>query len=302
MILMHFSVSRSEIESAFAPAIRRQVVGDDPEWNRIVGAASPTIASRLRHWLRRPFSSDDVAEVYEEKWSKDETDQLIAKRFDMAGGHDPLVWGDRRFFANARGTKRVHLLYLMRLIETLKPKTVLEVGAGTGANLFILAARYPHIAFTGVELTRAGYDTAKDIRSRPAIPQPLVEFSPLPIQSAIAHQTVSLHQGSAAALPFATQSFDLVYTVQALEQMESIRGDALRQIARVSRHHAAMFEPFAEWNVSPQRRHKIRSRNYFSAAISDLPGYGLKPIYSTDDMPSKLAYGIGFVVAASTQQ
>jgi SAM-dependent methyltransferase len=299
---MDITSPKTDLERAFAPAIRRRVSGDDAEWNKRMAAATPRLSTRLVDWLQRTFLKRGVEGVYEEKWSNDKADALLRKRFDMtANARDPMVWGEERFFAHPRGAKRVHLLYLIRLIETIKPRTVLEVGSGTGANLFILAALFPDISFSGIELTSAGYNTAKEISSRDTLPQPLADFSPVPIRDPRAHQRVSLHQGNAKHLPFPPGSFDLVYTVQALEQMEAIREEALQQIESVSRGYVAMIEPFADFNVTAPRRYKISSARYFSASVKDLLAYGLKPVFSSDNMPSKLTYGIGMVVAQPTR-
>jgi hypothetical protein len=99
-------------------------------------------------------------------------------------------------------------------------------------------------------------------------------------------------------LPFSPKSFDLVFTIQALEQMEAIREEVLSNIASASAGYVAMFEPFADWNSSLGRRAKIKMSNYFAARIDDLPSYGLLPVFATDDMPMKVNYGVGLVVAS----
>jgi methylase of polypeptide subunit release factors len=75
----------------------------------------------------------------------------------------------------------VHLIFLMRLIEKLQPTHVLEVGSGMGLNLCILAARFPNIRFTGIELTTAGDEVARAFRAMPKLSKQFVEFSPLPL-------------------------------------------------------------------------------------------------------------------------
>lgn len=296
----NFRVGADEIERSFSPAVVRLVDGDDAEWSRVVQrqstklrkAARPPLLKRI---FARQRSEQAVKQIYNRQWSP----EAALSRLDLtAGTADPIVWRGRRYFANSLGTKRVHLLYLMRLIETLRPRRVLEIGSGTGQNLFILAARFPEIVFTGIELTEAGYRTAEAIREARTLPEALINFSPLPINDATAHRGVLLNQGSAAALPFSDRSFDLVYTVQALEQMESIRHQALSEVARVCAGNVAMFEPFAEWNQEQIRRDRIAARQFFSASIDDLAKYGLRSTVTTDDMPTKNNYGIGLVVAA----
>jgi ubiquinone/menaquinone biosynthesis C-methylase UbiE len=276
------NISRDDVLRAFAPAVRTKVIGHSEEWDRGVAA-----------FVKKESSPKpkNVRQTYEKKWSD------AASRYDLSAGKDLIVWGDERFIAHSRGTKRVHLLYLMKLIDQTRPKTVLEVGYGTGANLFILAGRFPDIEFSGVELTQSGYDLASAIQSG-ELPEPIERFSPEPLRDPSAHCRVTLLQGSAENLPFPAKSFDFVYTVQAIEQMESIRSRALCEIARVCAGHVAMVEPFADWNATPERRKTISDRRLFSASVNDLPRYGLRPVFATSDMPTKLNYGIGLVVAS----
>ena len=117
--------------------------------------------------------------------------------------------------------KRVHLLLLMRTIEKLAPRAVLEVGSGTGLNLLLLSARFPAARFFGVEITSAGV-LATRCGAASALPPEVVAFSPEPVADVAAVRRIVVVEGSAAALPFSDASFDLVFTVQALEQMEEI--------------------------------------------------------------------------------
>jgi len=170
---MNFVIDPVEAEAAFAPAVRRVVHADDPEW-----AALEARASRHRPFAgwRHIFSrrsEDQVREIYERKWSEMD---LLLHRLELSDGEgEPMIWSGRRYIAHSRGSKRVHLLYLMRLIECLRPKRVLEVGFGTGINLFILAARFPEVVFAGVELTEAGNLAAQRIRAQPSLPESVFE-------------------------------------------------------------------------------------------------------------------------------
>jgi SAM-dependent methyltransferase len=185
----------------------------------------------------------------------------------------------------------------MDLIAQLHPHSVLEVGSGTGQNLFVLSAQFPGIAFTGLELTAAGVNTARAIASCAKLPDELARFSPRPIRDDTAHRHVEFVEGSGSSLPFPDGSFDLVYTVLALEQMERVREDALREIARVSAGAAAMIEPFRDWNASGIARNRVVAKGYFSARLSDLRSLGLEPLFTDSSLPRKLDFGVGIVVA-----
>ncbi|MEX0828273.1 MAG: class I SAM-dependent methyltransferase [Haliea sp.] len=200
-------------------------------------------------------------------------------------------------FANPWGRDRVNLLFLMKVIELLQPKTVLEVGFGRGINLLLLAARYPNIRFAGVELSTAGVDEARSIVASGALPKEMRNFSPLPLRDIGAVTELELHEGSAEALRFSDGAFDLVFTKQALEQMETIRHKALSEISRVSSAYVALIEPFYDWNSAGIRRQKIQASGYFSATVADLAQYDINPLFATNRMPNQVKMHIGAVVA-----
>lgn len=245
---------------------------------------------------RQSLTEESSAEIYEGTWNTN-----MLSQFDLTKGKTgPVLWNGQWYYANKLVPKRIPLLYLMRLIETLKPERVLEVGAGMGFNLIILAQRFPHIHFEGIELTANGVATANELRSSSEFLQAIEDFSPLPLIDRDAQKRIVFQQGSAASLPYPAASFDLVFTIQALEQMESIRKPALSEIARVGRY-AAMFEPFSGMNRAFFSRIRVLSRDYFRGRVSDLKEVGLDPMWSNDKMPSKLDYNIGLVVSRSVQ-
>ncbi len=295
---LSLAVNREQLAAAFAPAVHREVAAGDRDWSRTVRRLHLALrwkafATRWLPWLERRGQSATVRETYEEAWGA----QADFRKFDLGKREKQLVvWGDRRFYASQLGAKRIHLLYIAALIEALRPRTILEVGSGLGQNAMLLAQRFPDVRFTGLELTAQGTRIAAVTRAAP-LPEVLQRYAPFPLTDIDAHARVGFVRGSAAQLPFASSAFDLVYTVQALEQMEAIRPQALAEIARVCRGHTAMIEPFRDWNQTSLRRAKTQGWGLFSAAIADLPAFGLTPVHSTGDMPMKVYYGVGLVVA-----
>src|SRR3546814_1611451 len=79
----------------------------------------------------------------------------------------PCTWRGEGLHVRTHGTKRVHLLLLARVLQALRPETVLEVGAGNGLNVLVLAALFPDIRFTSVELTEAGVAKARAAQVEP---------------------------------------------------------------------------------------------------------------------------------------
>jgi ubiquinone/menaquinone biosynthesis C-methylase UbiE len=200
-------------------------------------------------------------------------------------------------FASDVGATRVRQLLLIRVIQKLRPRSVLEVGCGNGINLLLLACRFPDIEFAGVELTQAGHQAATSFQRRATLPDALRRYAPEALPDASAFRRVRFIQGNAAALPFPDASVDLVYTTVALEQMERIRHRALGEIARTTRSHALMVEPFAEGNRALWPRLNVLRRNYFRGCIADLPRYGLAPRVATDDFPQESFLKISAVLS-----
>jgi ubiquinone/menaquinone biosynthesis C-methylase UbiE len=198
------------------------------------------------------------------------------------------TYGAETMFATASAGARARLLTLMRVIAWLRPRTVLEVGAGNSVNALILACRFPELRVTTVELTEGGVAVARAAQAEAALPMVLQRFSPEPLVDVQAHRRVDVRQGSAAALPLAAGAVDLVYSSLALEQMEEVRDAALREIARVTAGHAALLEPFADCNNRGLRRAYRLARQHFGGRVADLPAYGLDPIVVTDDLPGEI--------------
>jgi hypothetical protein len=104
----------------------------------------------------------------------------------------------------------------------------------------------------------------------------VVNFSPLVGINSKAHKLIVFQQGSAKSLPFGDESFDMVFTILALEQMEEIQHKALSELSRVCKKYLVMVEPFREWNNEPTNRRRVKSLDYFTASIHDLSKYGFK--------------------------
>ena len=221
-------------------------------------------------------------------------------KYDVAAGpKKPAAWrwNDRKLALDGMAAARLRAPLLAAVIDRLEPKKVLEVGCGNGINLLSLAGHFPDVRFTGIDLTPAGIDAARKVQGEGRLPDRLAEYIPLEMADPQAFQRIAFIQGSAAELPFADGEFDLVYTVLAVEQMERIRDQALAEIARVTRGHVLMLEPFRDTNAKGLRRLYALSRNYFRGSISGLERFGLEPVWATDDFPQEAFLGSPLVLA-----
>ncbi|MPZ44801.1 MAG: methyltransferase domain-containing protein [Betaproteobacteria bacterium] len=295
---MHFSslseadlqLSRNDIMRVMAPFVKRRIEGDDAEWDAIVRKRKKNILRRnfrrmTLGWLprhqRRPAS---IIDEYTQVW------RVGYGSYDPANPparYRPWHWGEERLLANDFGAARFRQLVLVRLIERLQPRSVLEVGCGLGIHLILLACRFPQIAFTGVELTGEGHGAARKLQQLERLPEHLVAFAPEPLQDLTAFRRIDFRQGDATALTFPEASFDLVYTVLALEQMERVRERALAEVARVTHRHYFGIEPFRDVNDSGWERLYVLGRDYLRGRIADLPRHGLVPTLAFSDFPQE---------------
>ena len=232
-----------------------------------------------------------VRRTYDRTWSQ----VPWPRPGDASLGVTPAEWRDEGLLIGKGGLNFMELDRLMAAVRILMPRTVLEVGAGMGSNLFAMAAAFPDSRFTGLELTDRGVDRARGVQASTTCPKFIEDLSPAPIADPTAFRRIDFQQGNAAAMPFADKSFDLVFTRLALEQMELLRDQVLAEIRRVARRGFLCVEPFAEFNNNPHRRLAQKAKNYLSLPVEALPAHGLLPKLVFADWPQKLHEGVGLV-------
>jgi ubiquinone/menaquinone biosynthesis C-methylase UbiE len=282
----------ADLRAAMDPFVRRVVPDDDAEWRAEVARKTAKTRRRLRRrrllgWLgvaRR--NQERIGETYGASWARKGLQPYASDR--PTGPVAAWTYAGQAMFATMAAGARTRLLLLMRAIAWLRPRTVLEIGAGNGVNLMVLACRHPEVRFAGLELTASGVAVARETQALALLPSVLQRFAPEPLVDLQAHRGVEVRQGTAAALPFAGGAFDLVYSSLALEQMEQVRTEALAEVARVTAGHALLLEPFTDCNDTGLRRAYRLARDHFAGAIGDLPAYGLQPIVVTDEVPGEI--------------
>ncbi len=295
-------ITEEEVAALFQPFVQSRA--EVPEWRREVARRQRRLLGKsarslLLRWLPgRRRDEATVKKEYSRAWQSVAYDSysLLA----APAKYTPWEWDGRQMFASDVGATRVRQLLLIRIIERLRPQSVLEVGCGNGINLLLLACRFPDIAFTGIELTEAGHEAARRLQRLERLPQPMQDYAPLPLVDPTAFRRIRFLQGNATDLPFPDGSFDLVMTVLALEQMERVRDQALQQIARVARRHTLMVEPFADVNQRFWSRLYVLWRNYFRGRIEDLRTYGLQPRLALSDFPQEAFLKVCAVLAEKT--
>ena len=293
---LNVTISADEIDGAFAPYVLNEYARDDPEWEEIMARLERKEARRFDRRERNERAGRDrsrIEQQYASIWSRSVDEHL-------AGRPAAFEWSRGTYMARSIGRKRVHQLLLIKVLEAIRPRTVLEVGCGNGLNLLQLACHFPEIALAGLELTPAGVDAARELLRDPQLHAGAVSFFPGSVRDAQAGSRVRLQRGDAAQLPYRSGAFEVIYTVLALEQMESIRQQVLTELRRVASRYVVMIEPFYELNVEGLRRQYIESNQYFDARINSLPDFGLRPVFTLSDIPNKVLFHVGLVVAELT--
>jgi SAM-dependent methyltransferase len=300
----HVWLSPQEIEAVLSPWIKKRFIGREPEWRQHLRQRQIELNWRLakRRLLAvlpgTKRTQKVVYDSYNTKWASryfPSPDQANQKR-EASYVH----FGDGGLLLKVGGIPLMHSLMIAKIIDQLKPRRVIEVGCGYGTNLFGLAAAYPEIHFVGAELTQSGVEKAKSIVAEPVLPEPVRRYTALPVKDETAYRRIEFVQANAAKLPFANNEFDLVFTRQALEQMNEVRHEAVAELARISSNHVLMFEPFAEFNRNSIRQAYIRSMDYFQMSLQELKQHGLSPVCIFDRFPAKVALGIQMVLTVKT--
>jgi SAM-dependent methyltransferase len=296
----NFHVSREEISSAFEPFVRRHFHPSDIRWKRRVFQSwrkkfGNYLRQKIFSGLKPSFGGSQpiVKAAYESFWGE----TILSEHLSKEGKVTPCLWGNDRMLARGIGTKAVHHLLLKRAIETMNVESVLEVGSGYGINLFVLAGYFPEIHFYGIDLTKQGVLAAKSIGRLPSMPKDIVDFSQDRLLDTTAQRRVNFFQGNAMKLPFSDNSFDVLYTVLALEAMEEIRHQALQELARVARKYVIMIEPFLDFNDRGIRYYYHSSQQFFRGKVDELHRDNLDPIVVYSDFPHKIRLSPALVIA-----
>ena len=147
----------------------------------------------------------------------------------------------------AKTVRNTYIAPIVAEIERLAaaadgPVRVLEVGCGNATNLKLLAEAFgDRVALTGIDISKVRLDVGRE-HWKDAL------------------EGISLHQASATDLSlFADASFDVVYSICALEQITYRLHEAVREMVRLASDCVVCVEPVYEFGNDVQRLYNIVS-------------------------------------------
>jgi ubiquinone/menaquinone biosynthesis C-methylase UbiE len=186
---------------------------------------------------------------------------------------------------------------ILQALDRLEVESVLEVGAGRGKNLALLALQRPKLKLAGIELTKTGIENSLALAADPPL-QLLrtagVEKVTEEVKARL--RQIEFHQGDAMKMPFPDKSFDASFTSLVLEQLPRDFPRALTEMRRVTRKYCVFNEAFSEANNWWGRR-QLQRLDFFRSSVEEFPKYGLEPVFFTTALPQKLTFSTGLLVA-----
>ena len=111
--------------------------------------------------------------------------------------------------------------YILNILKDYEFQSLLEIGCGNGRNLDMINKKFHNKKLNGIDISDVGVKVAQK-------------------------NNLNAVHGSADNLPYDNNSFDIVLTVHALEQMKYIIDDVIKEMYRVCRNKVVSFEPVFE--------------------------------------------------------
>jgi ubiquinone/menaquinone biosynthesis C-methylase UbiE len=196
----------------------------------------------------------------------------IPERFiRLTLGYGYVEIAGRIVFQTALDDRRLQLEEFAKIIRSAQPKTVLDLGAGSGLNLICLAILFPHIQFTGVELTQEGYEAFEAMLADP--PFKVIRY--LTGESNIKIPKINFIVQSILKLPFEDKTFDLTYSSMAIEQIPRDYKQVFMEAKRVTKDWCVFYEGFEDFQNFFQKMYR-RKVDYFRGKTATLRRMGFK--------------------------
>tara|TARA_B100000674_G_scaffold479419_1_gene477795 strand:+ start:142 stop:1026 length:885 start_codon:yes stop_codon:yes gene_type:complete len=244
--------------------------------------------SKIKNFKR---SQKFTKERYERIWNEDQ----IIKHFDINSNSYYLHKFKKIFLAHSCLTTKIQQYLILSKIAELNPKTVLEIGCGSGITLKLLSDLFCEIHFSGVDQSIEGIKYAKRLKNQILNPifKKQLNFQFNDIEN---NTNLELYNQDARSLNFNNKTFDVVFSNLALEQMDNIKYEVLSEIKRVAKNYLIFIEPFKNLNSFGLRYLHHKSKQYFNLNYKDIEDKDFEIIEFYDQLPSLLSLNYGMLV------
>lgn len=260
--------------------------------NLIIHLVINKIVNQIKSGIREK-NKDTVKTHYE-------SDYAVApfRGYKTFGRPVTFIEHDRVSKMYSTGVYWAMIKVIEQLLETINPRTLCEIGCGTGRHVMYFARKYPSIKCSGVDLAEAAIKLANDARNSDNfdlhIPDDRAPYSETEMGRI---RDAQLYARSASDLwGIEADAFDVSYSTAALEQMWDILPDVLAEIRRVTKRYVIFCEPFLEYN-SVLSRAFLYSGNYFRARHKHIEDAGFEIIGHYDCLPVKPSFKYSVLLA-----
>jgi ubiquinone/menaquinone biosynthesis C-methylase UbiE len=180
---------------------------------------------------------------------------------------------------------------ILKLAQHIEGKNILEMGSGDGLNLLCLSILRPGIKWTGLEFTEAGVKRANAYLKNP--PQEVIKA--ITGKEFKDPGNITYIQGDMRRTGFPDNSFDMVFTKQAIEQLPKDYLLAFGEAYRLA-PKSIFIEEFRDYQKFRHLRY-LKKSDYFRWPAKEVEKVGcrierLEPIELHKDL-----YELGFLVA-----
>ena len=204
------------------------------------------------------------------------------KHWQFFREHKSHVWHSYKgnyFLSSGSLTQEIFINLIKSQLKNKSIKSVLEVGCGIGLNIFPLAKDFPEVKFTGIDISSTG-----------------IAFCKEKMNSSSDYKNLSFLEVNAKSLTFPANSFDLTYTVLALEQMNQIKTQVIENIKRVTSNKIVLIEPFKDVNKNLINRINMINSDYLNLSYNELDIVGYKINDIIEDFPQRVSLAASCLV------
>jgi ubiquinone/menaquinone biosynthesis C-methylase UbiE len=233
-------------------------------------------------------STHSTAFLYNKVWKKKKNKEWFSTQNNIILHNH----GKKIFLASSALTQRIWQQEIIHKINENKLKNILEIGSGNGISLKIFSHNFSKINFTGIDNSVEGINSSNELKN--SILEKYM-FYPLDINCEYSKKNLTFIHADAQKLSFNDKSFDCIFTILALEQMNPIIKNILTEIKRCATKHIFLIEPFKDLNMSGLKYLHHRASQYLSLNSTDFADDNFKLINFKKNYPNKLSLGVGLL-------